>query len=123
MHNRSMRYRFIALALLAAVAWAANDRLSVDQIVSFVSSAVKLKQPDKEVADYLRHVQLTNRLDERTVEDLQSFGAGPKTVAALRGLITNSAALPAPAPVEPKPPAPGIPPPNSLEQAKIFDEV
>jgi hypothetical protein len=123
MHNRGMRYRFIALTLLAAVAWAADERLSVDQIVSFVSSAVKLKQPDKELADYLRHVRLTNRLDESTVENLQSLGAGPKTVAILRGLITSSAALPPPAPVEPKPPAPTIPPPDSIEQSKILDEV
>jgi hypothetical protein len=123
-----MRYRLIVLpglllALLAAVVWAAGERLSVEQVVSFISSAVKLKQPDKDVADFLRRGQLTNRLDESTVEDLQSHGAGPKTVAVLRGLITSSAALPPPAPVEPKAPAATIPPPDSIEQAKILDEV
>src|SRR5258708_29595718 len=107
-----MRYRFIALALLGTVAWAADMRLSVDQIVSFVSSSVKLKTPDKEVADYFRHVQLTNRLDESIVENLQSLGAGPKTVGALRALITSSATLSPPAPVDPKLPRPTIPPPD-----------
>lgn len=118
-----MRYRIIALALLAGVAVAADPRLSVDQIVSFVSSSVKLKTPDKEVADYLRHVQVSNRLDESTVENLQSLGAGPRTVAVLRALITSSAALPAAEPVPPKPPAPTIPAPDSIEQSKILDEV
>jgi hypothetical protein len=119
------RLIFIAVPVLGlSIAFAADMRLTVDQLVSFIKSAVQLKQPDKQVAEYLRHVKLTNKLDDRTIEDLQGLGAGPKTVAALKDLGTGSANLtpPPPPPVAPPPPPP-IPPPSSIEQAKILDEV
>ena len=56
--------------------------MTVAQLVMFIRSSVELKQPDRQVAEYLRHVKLTDKLDDRTIEDLQSLGAGPKTVAA-----------------------------------------
>ena len=50
-----------------------------------------MKQPDKQVAETLRHFKMVEKLDDRTIEELQSLGAGPKTVAALKELGDASA--------------------------------
>ncbi|HET6250785.1 MAG TPA: hypothetical protein VFE47_24055 [Tepidisphaeraceae bacterium] len=108
----------------AALLTAATEMsLSVAQLEMFIRSAVDLKQPDRQVAEYLRHVKLRDKLDDRTIEDMQSMGAGPKTVAALRELGEASTNLPAPPPPPPPPPAyVPPPPPDSIEQAKIIDQ-
>ena len=87
--------------------------MTVAQLVMFIRSSVQLKQPDRQVAEYLRQVKLADKLDDRTIEDLQSLGAGPKTVAALRELGEASASLPvAPPPPPPKPVYVPPPPPE-----------
>lgn len=101
----------------------AEMRMSVDQLVQFIRSSVQLKHPDKQVAQYLRGVKLTQKLDGRTVEELQSMGVGAKTAAALSDLRDESSNLP-PAPVQPKQAAPTpVPGPDSVEQSRILDEV
>ena len=107
-----------ALALFGAEQMA----LTVEKLTDFIRSAVQLKQSDKEVAETLRHVKMVEKLDDRTIEDLQSLGAGPKTVAALKALGDASASLPEAAPPPPKPVVVPIPPPDSIEQAKIIDD-
>lgn len=114
--------RIAAVYLLCLAAWAAAG-YTVAQIKSFVQSAIQLKNKDKDVADTLRTMKLAERLDLDTVEALQREGAGPKTVAVLKQLASESAALP-----EAKPPAPPPvyvppPPPPADEQAKLLDEV
>jgi hypothetical protein len=82
------------------------------------------KMSDRELAKYLSQVKLTERLDDRTIEDLQgSVNLGPKTLEALRALRDHSQALAAAKvlPAEPKPTP--IPPPSSEEQAAIMSEV
>ncbi len=101
---------------------AAEMNMTVAQLVMFIRSSVELKQPDVKVAEYLRKVKLRDKLDDRTIEDLQSQGAGPKTVAALRELGEASASMPAAPPPAPKPVYVPPPPPSSIEQAKIIDE-
>jgi hypothetical protein len=96
--------------------------LTVAQLVMFIRSSVQLKQPDIKVAEYLRKVKLTDKLDDRNIEDLQSLGPGPKTVAALRELSEASASLPAAAPLPPKPVYVPPPPPDSEEQGKIIEQ-
>lgn len=110
--------------LMAGLCFAATSemKLTVNQLVKFIESAVKLKQPDREVAEYLRHVKLSNKLDDRTIEDLQGMGAGPKTVAALHDLRDSSATLTAPPALPPPPLKIEIPPPDSIEQGKILEE-
>src|ERR1700722_19602788 len=95
--------------------------VSVDDLVKFIKSAIQMKQRDAEVAKYLAHMKLTGHLDDRTVEELQSLGAGPKTVAALREMVDASSKLPEAAP-PPKalPPPPPAPPPDLIEQGKII---
>jgi hypothetical protein len=82
-----------------------------------------MKMPDKEIATYLARVKLAEHLDERTIEDLQGEGAGPKTVAALDALANASASLPKAQPKAPKPPPPTEPPPSSEEQQAIITEI
>jgi hypothetical protein len=115
--------RFLLVLVAAAILTAAGEmNMTVAQLVMFIRSAVQLKQPDRQVAEYLRKVKLKDKLEDRTIEDLQSLGAGPKTVAALRELGEASTSLT----VAPPPPPPPVyvppPPPDSVEQAKIIDQ-
>lgn len=112
-----------SLVLTAALLLPASEMpLTVAKLTDFIKSAVQLKQPDKQVAETLRHFRMTEKLDDRTIEDLQSLGAGPKTVAALKELGDASASLAEPPPPAPKPVIVPIPPPDSVEQAKIIDQ-
>jgi len=99
-----MRLKAALLLLGASLCWSATTRLTVEQLVSFVRSAIQLKQPDRQVASYLGTVILTQRLDDITIEDLQGEGAGPKTVEALKALREASQTLSAPPAPTPTPP-------------------
>ena len=103
---------------------AASDmRLTIEQLTAFIRSSINMKHSDKQVAEYLKHVKLVNKLDDRTIEELQGMGAGPKTVAALRELGNETTTLPAPPPPAPKPVVTPMAGPDSITQAKILDEV
>lgn len=96
--------------------------LTIDQLRAFIQSSTKLGHPDRQVAEYLKHVHLSQRLDARTIEDMQGLGAGPKTAEALRALGEQSKALPAPPAPVAKPVYTPPPPPSSIEQANILKE-
>ena len=114
----------LALCLVTlAVSLSAQSRLTVDQLVAFIQSSIKLKQPDKQVAAYVLKLKLSQKLDIGTVEDLQGQGAGPATTAALKRLIEASTGLPAPPPKVAKPQAPSIPPPSIADQKAILERV
>ena len=115
-------YRIAAFYVMCLGVWAASG-YTVAQIKQFITSAIQLKNPDKDVAEMLRKMKLSERLDLDTVEALQNEGAGPKTVAVLKALATESASLPVAQPPVPKPPPVLPPPPSSEEQAKLLDEV
>jgi hypothetical protein len=79
---------------------------------------------DRELAAFLDKVKLTEKLDERQIEDFQGqMRIGPKTLFALRKLAAESASLAAAAAVAPPPKPKPIPPPTSEEQAAIIDDV
>ena len=105
--------------------WAAyaQRQMSVPDLVTFIKSSIQLHNDDRAVADAVKRLKLTNRLDAGTVEDLQGLGAGPRTLAALRELITTSASLPMAAPVAPPAPQAVIPPPSPSELKKILAEI
>jgi hypothetical protein len=111
--------------LLAALAVAAHAqaKMTVEELVSFVKSSVKLQQDDRKVADYVKKIKLSDKLEARTVETLQGMGAGPQTVAALKLLITESSALSVAPPPPPKPVVVPPPAPDSIEQKKVLEEV
>ncbi len=109
------------MLLLAAASVFAQRSMSVSDVVAFVKSQVKMKGDDRLTADFLHKVKLTQKLEDKTVEDLQGLGAGPKTVAALRKLEEESASLAAaPPPPPPAAKAPPKPPPDSIEQAETI---
>jgi hypothetical protein len=118
-----MTFRILLLAAAAAVL-AAQTRMSVDQLRSFLKSSVDLHQPDKQVAEYLKKSKLTQRLSAREFEEFIAMGVGAKTLEILREWLTATKELPAaPAPAAivkavPKP----IPPPSEAEQKKILAE-
>ena len=92
--------------------------MNIEQLRAFLSSSQKLGHTDKQIAEYVKTIKMTEKLNASTVEDI---GAGPKTSEVLRRLIETSKELPAPKPPAPKPVAPPIPPPNSAEQARILN--
>jgi hypothetical protein len=117
-------YSRVAAAAVAVCFLAfAQGAISVNQLREFLKSSIQMKMSDVEVAKYLKTVKLSERLDDRSIEDLQGQGLGPKTVAALRGLRDATASLKEAKP-EPPPPAPPPPkpPPSAQEQARILDE-
>ncbi len=123
-----MRYRLLAGVFALCLA-AAAATMSVDKLFTFVQSSLQLikegKMTDKDLADFLleKTTKLTERLDDRSIEQMQSLGIGPRTLAALRRLEEQSQSLPAAKPIEP-PSAPAqAPPPSSEEQAAILDGV
>ncbi|MGD0200098.1 MAG: hypothetical protein ABSD27_05035 [Bryobacteraceae bacterium] len=119
-----MRLRLALLVAGVSLLAPAQTKLSVERLASFVRSAVQLKQPDKQVAAYLDKVELRERLDDATFEELSRLGAGPRTMQALTALRDASRSLPAaPKPAPPPPPPPPIPPPDSVEQQRIIEQV
>ena len=112
-----------AFLLLAATALLAQRQMTVDQLKSFLRSSLQMKNDDRQVAEFVRRVKLTNKLDERTVEELQGIGIGPRTLAALRELTTATSTLAAPPPPTPAVAIATIPPPDSIEQKKILAEI
>jgi hypothetical protein len=106
-----------------SVAAHAQMKMTVEQLTSFIKSSIQLHHDDRKVAEYVRKIKLTDKLQDRKVEELQGLGAGPKTVAALRELSGASTGLAVTPPPPPPPPRPVIPPPDSVEQARILHEV
>ncbi len=108
------------ILVLMAGALLAQRPMTVADLTAFVKSQIKLKGDDRTTAEFLRKVKVTQKLEDRTVEELQGMGAGPKTVAALRKLEEESAGLGAAPPPPPPVVRPVRPPPDSMEQAEVI---
>ena len=117
-----MRYRLVAAVFLFSLGAMAQS-LSIQELRSFLQSSVQLKQSDKDVAGFLSKAKLTEKLDDRMIEQMQSLGLGPKTLAALRLLRDHSENLAAAPPAAPEAKAAPIPPPSTEEQAAVISEV
>ncbi len=122
-----MGFRLLA-AVFALCLAASAETMSVARLRQFLeSSAPMIRQgttSDRELAAFLDKVKLSEKLDERQIEDFQGeMRIGPKTLLALRKLAAESASLPAAAPVAPPLKPRPIPPPSSEEQAAIIDDV
>jgi hypothetical protein len=114
---------FSVAATLLSVAAYAQRQMTVAQLVDFVKSAVQQKNDDRKVAEFVRSIKLTNRLDDATVENLQNLGAGPRTVAALRALTDSTASLAPPPPPAAKPAPIVVSAPGSAEFKRILDDI
>ncbi len=121
-----MRYRLLA-GVFAVCLVAAAQPLSVEKLVGFIQSSQQLikegKQTDGEVAKFLSKVTLTERLDDRTIEELQGYGIGAKTLQALQALRDRTKDLMAAKPIVPEARPTPKPPPSSEEQAAILSDV
>jgi hypothetical protein len=116
--------RACAVLVLCAVALYSQQRqMTVPQLVSFIRSSIQLRQDDRQVAEVVRRIKLVNRLDGKTIEELQGQGAGPKTIAALKQLETATASLAPPPPPAPKTAIAVLAPPDPLEQKRVLAEV
>ena len=134
----------LATLYLTVALGAQTQQMNVAQLVDFVRSEMALKQAnwDKQTAAYIKKIQLTEKLTDKTIIDLEAQGAGPKTVQALQELRDQSAARktpsqdvtysPATAPDSTLSSGPGvarlgstqgpvIPPPDSVRQQKMLD--
>lgn len=135
-----MKFRLTLLVFCCALALQAQMEMNVDQLAQFVRSSIALQQAtDKQIAGYLKKVHLTEKLPDKTIEDLEAQGAGPKTVQALKELQSETASLKPPTKDSTYSPAtapdtgstqPGtaslhvnevIPPPDSVRQQQILD--
>jgi hypothetical protein len=139
-----MKLRLASLALGCVLSLQAQVEMNVDQLAQFLRSELALKQQsDKQIAAYIKKdVRLTEKLTDKTIEDLEAQGAGPRTVDALHALRDQTASLkpptkdstysPATAPEAPINTGPAaiklgattpIPPPNSVRQQEILDQI
>jgi hypothetical protein len=115
-----MSLRRLGAALVLCLGVFAQSGVTVQKVKEFIHSAIEQKQPDKDVAAAMRALKLSERLDDRTIEELRRDGAGPKTVAAMKELAAKSAGLPAAKPAAPKPVYAAPPPPPNETQGKII---
>jgi hypothetical protein len=113
----------LVVAVFAVALAATAQTLSVKQLMSFIQSSVQIKQTDREVAGFLSKAKMNEKLDDRAIEEMESLGIGPKTLAALHALRDQSQALAAAQPVTPEAKPAPKPPPSSVEQAAIIDDV
>jgi hypothetical protein len=111
-----MRVRFHIAFVAACLSVAAQGHDSVSALVAKVRADLEHNRGDNRIAKDLGRVRLSERLDDRTVETLQSEGAGPETVAELLVLRDASSRLPRPA----SPAVPEPAPPPASEQARIW---
>ena len=116
--------------------------MTVEQLADFIRSELALKQhTDKQIAAGVRDIQLSEKLTDKTIIDLQAQGIGPKTSEALKALRDKTASMKPPGHDATSSPAtaaeqavstestaqaprpPTIPPPNSVRQAEIFQSM
>ncbi len=113
--------------VIAACFCASAQTYSVEKLATAlknIASDPQRKAGDAEVAKFVGGIKLSERLDDKRIEELQAqWSLGPKTVAALRKLRDLSAGLPAAAPPAPVEAARPRPAPSAAEQAEVLDAV
>jgi hypothetical protein len=141
-----MKLRLTALILCCGLFLQAQTQMNLEQLVDFVRSELAMHQStDKQMAAEIRKLQLTEKLTDKVIIDLQAQGAGPKAVEALKeqrdktkdlkpvGQDLTSSPATAPdstlstgslntATLSSKA-APTFPPPDSVTQQKILDSM
>jgi hypothetical protein len=120
----------LILTVISASVMLAQRPMTVAELTSFIKSSVENKLDDKSIAEFLKKIKLTEKLEPKTVNALMELGAGVRTSAELRELAAASAGLAPPAPpaearlsISTKPKPVMLTEPDSQEQAKILDAV
>jgi hypothetical protein len=109
--------RVVVTALAAMAVYAAGAQQSVHDLIAAVQKGLRGGESDGRIAREIRKFQMRERLDERTIEELESAGAGPKTLEEMERLRYESAGL-AKAPQAVEFPAP--PTPSAAEQTAVL---
>lgn len=140
-----MKFRLSLLLLCLGLLLYSQTQMNLQELADFVRSELAMKRStDKQLAAEIRKLDLTEKLTDKVIIDLQAQGAGPKTVEALKELrdktkdlkpthndVTSSPATapdpllnggPATASVSTQS-APVIPPPDSVRYEHILDSV
>jgi hypothetical protein len=70
----------------------------VEKLVAFIQSSEKIikeekTMTDKQLADFLSKVKLTEKLEPKVIEDLEALDLGPLTRRALEKLAVESQTL------------------------------
>jgi len=112
----------VLFSLISALLFA-QSTMTVPQLVNFIKSSIQQRNADKDVAEFVAKIKVTNKLEAQTVDELQSAGAGPRTVAALKKLSSATAALPAAPPPAPKQVAVTLSRPSGSEQKQILEQL
>lgn len=85
----------LSVAILVLPALAADPPPStVREVVVLVREGIAAHRDDKQIAKALSKVKLAEKLESQPVEELESAGAGPKTIEELDHLIELSENLP-----------------------------
>src|SRR5580692_9005414 len=93
--SRPLLIRNIGLSLFLAAALAAQaSETPVNDFIAEVRAGVKQHIPDKALAKSVHKLTLSEKLNLRVLEELESEGAGPETLAAIDDLRDKSAKLP-----------------------------
>ncbi len=117
--------KYVALLAFSALLFAQRT-MTVVQLRGFVKSSAEERLDDRSVADVLKKTKLTEKLTPEVFAELQSMGAGPRTLAALRDLAAASANLPEPSafPAKPAPPRLSVQgAPDNETQARMVDAI
>ena len=119
-----MYRRFLACLLAIVFVAMGQQSITVQQLITFVRSQQKLikdkKSSDRETADFLAKVRLSEKLELSVIEDLQGEGAGQLTVKALQRLQEQSRGLKAAVIPQVLPDEP-LKIPTAEEQGKIIE--
>lgn len=86
----------LTAALALAPALYAQRAMTVAQLTAFIKSSVEERLGDKQIAETLKKIHLTEKLEPDVISELMSMGAGPRTSGALRDLAAESNGLPSP---------------------------
>jgi hypothetical protein len=117
-----MHFRLLLAGSLLCLGVLAQQTMTIDKLVEFLRSSIHMKLVDRQVAAYVAKIRLTQKLDDKIIEQLQGDGLGPKTVSALRQLSITTSNLPAPEVRKTLPPPPPPAPPSYDEQNQIITE-
>ncbi|HKF47356.1 MAG TPA: hypothetical protein VKB38_08350 [Terracidiphilus sp.] len=111
-----------ALLLLAAAAWGAARKLTVQQLKDLLASEKQANMTDGQTAEVLENVELTERLSRSTMDSMARDVPGQMTTEQLFVLEARSATLPPPAADIPADPAPDAATQNAI-LAKAMDYI
>jgi hypothetical protein len=121
-----MYVRLLAAFFVLSLVAPAQQTLTLNKLVEFIKSCsapeMRGRYPDKQVAEMVNKIKLTERLDDRTLESLEAMNIGAQTRHALEALRDRTKNLNTAASPDALLPPKQEPPPSSEEQAALIDE-